>query len=268
MHIVVINLKRASKRRAQMAQQFRELGLPYEIKEAIDGRRLSAEHLAQVDWQGRRQLGLPPQANGSIANWLTHREVMRDLVDNGPDMMAIIEDDAILAPELSEVLSALEQKRFSFDVVALHRRRLRSPFVPCASVTARHRAGRVRYWASGGSEGIVISRDAARYFLETVPRMVLTVDHELLRYWRTGLNVLHVDPPVIHHGGIDDSQIRGDRLAARRRRRETEYIASVLWRRLLTVCGETVQKRIVFRKLMRGEMGVTRWQQPPGHTPT
>ena len=126
MRIVVISLERASQRRAEMARQFDALGLPYEIKEAIDGRRLSAEHLAQVDWEGRRQLGLPPQANGSIANWLTHREVMRDLVDNGPDMMAIIEDDAILAPELSEVLSALEQKRFSFDVVALHRRRLRS----------------------------------------------------------------------------------------------------------------------------------------------
>ena len=268
MRIVVINLERATRRRAEMARQFRALGLPYELKEAIDGRRLSAEHLAQVDWQSRRQLGLPPQANGSIAHWLTHREVLQDLVDNGPDMMAIFEDDAILAPDLPEVLSALEQKRFSFDVVALHRRRMRPPFLPYVSLTSRHSAGRVRYWASGGAEGIVISRDAARYFLETVPRMVLTVDHELLRYWRTGLNVFHVDPPVVHHGGIDDSQIRADRLAVRKRRRETEGIAAVLWRRFLTVCSETVQKRVVFRKLMRGELGVTRWQMPPGDTTT
>jgi len=130
MRIVLINLERAAERRERMAQEFGALGLRYEIKEAIDGRNLSAEHLAQVDRQARRRLGLYPQANGSIANWLTQREVMRDLVANGPEMIAIFEDDARLMPELPELLAALEQQRFAFDVVVLQRRHPRRPFIP------------------------------------------------------------------------------------------------------------------------------------------
>ena len=130
MRIVLINLKHASERRARMAREFGALGLEYEIKEAIDGRHLTEEHLEQVDRQGRRLLGLYPQANGSIANWLTQREAMADLVANGPDMMAIFEDDARLTPELPEVLAVLEQKRFAFDVVVLQRRHPKRPFIP------------------------------------------------------------------------------------------------------------------------------------------
>ena len=59
MRIVLINLKRASERRNRMAREFGALGLPYEIKEAIDGRNLSAEHLTQVDREARRNWASP-----------------------------------------------------------------------------------------------------------------------------------------------------------------------------------------------------------------
>ncbi len=258
MRIVLINLKRASERRARMAREFGALGLDYEIKQAVDGRNLSAEHLAQVDRDARRQLGLYPQANGSIANWLTQREAMKDLVANGPEMMAIFEDDARLAPELPEVLAALEQKRFAFDVVVLQRRHPKRRFIPVAPLTSRHTAGRVRY-SDSGSEGYVITRAAAQHFLETTPRMVLAIDQALSRVWHSGLNVFYVDPPVVHHGGADDSQIEDSRNAARRQRGAMHGVTSMLWRRALASGRRAVVKRIAFRKLLRGEMGVTRW---------
>ena len=258
MRIVLINLKRASERRNQMAREFGTLGLRYEIKEAVDGRNLSAEHLAQVDREARRQLGLYPQANGSTANWLTQREAMKDLVANGPEMMAIFEDDARLAPELPEVLAVLEQKRFAFDVVVLQRRHPNRRFVPVTPLTSRHTAGRVRY-SDSGSEGYVITRAAAQHFLETTPRMVLAIDQALSRVWHSGLNVFYVDPPVVHHGGADDSQIEDSRNAARRQRGATHAAASILWRRAVAGSRRAVMKRIAFRKLLRGEMGVTRW---------
>ena len=40
------------------------------------------------------------QADGSIANWHSQRQVMRQIVDHGPDMVAIFEDDAGLSPQL------------------------------------------------------------------------------------------------------------------------------------------------------------------------
>ena len=257
MRIVVVNLERASERRARMARQFGALGLNYEIKPAIDGRRLTAEQLALVDRKGRRRLGLYPQPDGSIACWLTYREVLRDLVDNGPDMMAIFQDDAQLAPALPDVLNALERQPFPFDVVLLHRRRPQRPFIPCVQLTSRHQAGRVRY-SDDGAEGIVISRAAARHFIRTTPRMVLAIDHALLRFWRNGLNVFYVNPAVVRHGGYEDSYISTDRIAAKKHQREAEGLAAILWRRAVTGCHDAIMKRFAFRRLLRGEISAPR----------
>lgn len=258
MRIVLINLERAAHRRAEMDHEFDALGLRYEIKSAIDGRRLSPDHLAQVDCEGRWRLGLRPHDNGSIACWLTHREVMRDLAANGPDMMAVFEDDARLTPELPEVLRGLETRPFTFDLVSLYRGHPRRPFVPCVSVTGGHSAGRVRY-SDSGSVGYVITRPAARHFLETTPRMVLGLDHALLRFWVSGLNTFYVDPPVVHHGGAHDSEIDDHRVTARAERDATDASAAILWRRAVAGTRRAVKKRLAFRRLLRGEIGVTRW---------
>lgn len=256
MRIVLINLERAAERRARMALEFGALGLEYEVKQAIDGRNLSAEHLSQVDREARHELGLYPQANGSIANWLTQREAMKDLVANGPEMMAIFEDDARLTPELPEVLAALERQRFAFDVVVLQRRHPRRPFIAQVPLTDRHKAGRVRY-SDSGSEGYVITRVAARYFLETTPKMVLAIDQALSRFWDSGLNVFYVDPPVVYHGGVEDSQIEESRNASRRNRADRDTLASIIWRRAIAGTRRAVKKRVAFRKLLHGEIGVT-----------
>lgn len=267
MRIVLINLERAAERRERMAREFGALGLRYEIKEAIDGRSLSAEHLAQVDRQARRRLGLYPQANGSIANWLTQREVMRDLVANGPEMTAIFEDDARLTPDLPELLATLEQQRFAFDVVVLQRRHPQRPFIPEVPLTDRHTAGRVRY-SDSGSEGYVITRAAARHFLEDTPKMVLAIDQALSRFWHSGLNVFYVDPPVVHHAGVDDSQIEDSRNASRQERAENDSLKSIIWRRAIASSRRAVVKRVAFRKLLRGEIGVTRWPPDPAASET
>ena len=258
MRIVLINLERASDRRAAMSREFDAAGLRYEIKTAIDGRRLTPDQLACVDWESRRRLGLRPQDNGSIACWLTHREVLRDLATNGPDMMAVFEDDARLTPRLAKVLSVLETKPFDFDLVSLYRGRPRRPFIPCVSLTDDHWAGRVRY-SDTGAVGYVITRPAARHFLETTPKMVLALDPALLRFWVSGLNTFYVDPPVVHHGGAHDSQIEPDRRAARAERGAAP--ATILWRRAVAGTRRAVKKRLAFRHLLRGKIGVTRWSQ-------
>lgn len=260
MRIVVINLERASDRRSNMAREFAGLGLQYEIKTAVDGRRLSADQLAQVDRDGRRRLGLRPQDNGSIACWLTHREVMQDLVANGPEMMAVFEDDARLKPALPAVLDALDLKPFSFDVVSLYRGHPRRAFIPCVPLAEGCTAGRVRY-SDTGTVGYVITRQAAEHFLRNTPRMVLAVDHALLRFWVSGLNTFYVDPPVVGHGGAEDSAIHDGRRAASTTHRDSDGFPVILWRRAVAGGRRSVRKRLAFRKLLRGGIGVTWW--PP-----
>ena len=183
---------------------------------------------------------------------------MRDLAANGPDMMAVFEDDARFTPELPEVLKVLETRPFDFDLVSLYRGRPRRPFVPCVSLTDGHSAGRVRY-SDGGSVGYVITRPAARHFIETTPRMVLGLDHALLRFWISGLNTFYVDPPVVHHGGAHDSEIDDHRVTARAERDATDARAAILWRRAVAGARRAVKKRLAFRRLLRREIGVTRW---------
>ena len=247
MRIVVINLKRASERRERMAREFAAVGLPFEIKEAIDGRLLSDDHLSQVDWGSRRRLGIQPPADGGIANCLTQREVMQDLVENGPDMMGIFEDDARLALGLPDVLKALEQQPFDFDVVALNRRHPKRRFIPCISLTDRHTAGRVRF-SDSGSEGYVITRTAARRFLEITPMMVLSSDHAVLHYWTNGLNVFYVDPPVVHHGGYEGTFIGTNRTVSTRLRAESDYTVRCSGNEPSPGFREVCRKYLAFRQ--------------------
>ena len=50
--------------------------------------------------------------------------------------------------------------------------------------------------AGGFSAGYVITRPGAAHFLTTAPRMVHSIDHALLCYWESGLNVFYIDPPA------------------------------------------------------------------------
>lgn len=261
MRLVVINLARAKARRQRMQEQFDRLDLRAEFHNAVDARSMGPEHYARVDRETRRRLGLWPQADGSIANWHSQRQVMRELVESGEDMLAVFEDDAVLNPQLPEVLTAIEQKPFDFDIVMLNRRSGWKPFIPHARLTAGHCAGRVKY-SDYGNEGYVITRDAARHFLLNTPRMMWEIDQVLPRFWENGLNVFYVDPPVVFHRDASDSQIEESRGRSRRLQRSTDGTAYALWRRAVSGVERKFRRRTAFRRLLRGEVGVTHWNDP------
>ena len=255
MKTFVINIARAVERRRRMEEQFESLGLEATFHPAVDARELTQEHYAQVDRETRRRLGLWPQADGSVANWISQRQVMREIVENGPETAAIFEDDALLSADLSKVLEALERRPFTFDVVKLNRRSPRT-FIPCERLETGHRVGRVRYH-DYGNEGYVITREAARHFLENTPRMMWEIDQAIPRFWENGLNVFYVDPPVVSEDEQNDSQIERYRALSRKEQRRTDGVLYVTWRRVVSAVSRDIRRRIAFRRLMRGEIGVT-----------
>ena len=258
MHLFVINLEQAVDRRISMQAQMQALGLNADFHRAIDGEKLTPEQFAKVDREARRRLGLYPQANGSIANWLSQRQVMQKVVKNGPEMIAIFEDDALLSTDLPAVLAALELRPFAFDVVKLNRRSWRKTFIPCHQLTTGHRVGRIKY-ADSGSEGYVLTREAASHFLNRTPQMVREIDQSIPRFWESGLNVFYLDPPIVAHGGQEDSQIENDRVQARQLHKTTSGLAYKLWRRMVTGLASRAKRRTAFRRLLRGDIGVTPW---------
>ena len=252
MRVVLINLERARVRRERMAAAFARTGIEFEIWPAVDARTLTDEDRWLVDHEARRRLGLYPIPDGSLANTLSQRAAMQDLVENGPETMAVFEDDATFDDALAAVLSALEEQRELFDIVVLQRRNLRRRFVPSISLPTGHTLGRVRF-ADYGSNGYVITRDAAQRFLERTPRMVREIDQSLSRFWDNGLNVLYVFPSVVSHDRTLGSQIEETRRPNRATHRPARRTPVVLARRLAAAVSRDVRRRIIFRRLLRAD---------------
>ena len=257
MKIILISLARAHTRRKAMMKEFASVGLSFEVHQALDGTRLTEEHYAQVDRTRRARLGLYPIPDGSIANWLSQREAMRQLVESEESMMAVFEDDARFRPTLPVVLSLLERKSVCFDVVILQRRNPHRKFIPCHELSTGHKLGRVRF-ADYGSDGYVITREAAEYFLKHTPRMVREIDQSISRFWDNGLNVYYIDPPVVYNEGEHDSQIERGRIEGKRLHGYRDKPLVIAWRRARFGAIRAVRKRLAFRKLLRGEIGASR----------
>lgn len=253
MRIVLINLERATERRARMAEEFARVGLDYEIWPAKDARTLTDEDRAFVDRDARERLGLYPIPDGSLANTLSQRAAMRDLVKNGPEMMAVFEDDARFDDALPAVLRELERSQGMFDIVKLQRRNVRRPFFAKIELETGHYLGRVRF-SDFGSEGYVVTREAARLLLERTPHMVREIDHVLSRFWDNGLNVLYIDPPVVFEDGKNDSQIHETRNMERQaHRNERLRRPGILLRRVTTLIVNDIQRRIAFRQWLHSD---------------
>ena len=260
MRVVLINLERAKERRERMAAAFARTGIEFEIWPAVDARTLTDADRGLVDLEARRRLGLYPIPDGSLANTLSQRSAMQNLVDNGPETMAVFEDDATFDGALPSVLSALEERDNLFDIVVLQRRNPRRTFVPCLSLPTGHVLGRVRF-ADYGSNGYVITRDAARRFLERTPRMVREIDQALSRFWDNGLNVLYVHPPVVSHDRALESQIEETRDPNRAVHRPARRRPIVFARRLTTAVSRDIRRRILFRRLLRADR--SKFGEPP-----
>ncbi len=202
MKIVVINLERAVERRDRVCAALTGLDLAFELFRAVDGRCLTPDQEALIDYEALDRQGWSMRA-GAFGNWLSHRAILADMVENGPETMAVLEDDIEPAPELPAVLDALDRASGSFGVVFLHRGRSVRRFIPHLPLDTGHRLGWLR-WSHFGTQGYVITRPAARRFLETYPRVRLNIDRSLAAFWHTGLATYCVRPPALRHLVAED----------------------------------------------------------------
>ena len=196
MKITVINLERSEDRRQEITSQLRDLDLDFVIQPAVDGIELPQEFETLVDWEGSRRDGIHVHM-GSVANWISQMEVLRRMVKDGPEVMAVLEDDAVPNTQLPSVLSSLEGMSDQFDIVFLHVGPDR-PFVSASELPTGHQLGWLR-WSHFGSQGYVITRQAAEVFLSCYPLVRTGIDRALASYWRHNLRTFCIRPPVIGH---------------------------------------------------------------------
>jgi hypothetical protein len=96
--VFVINLPRATERRAAVERRMQAIGLAYEIVEAVDGRMLSPAELEVLCGPKR------PFSPGEVGCYLSHMKVYRLIVERGVPVAAVLEDDAHRNPMVTELL--------------------------------------------------------------------------------------------------------------------------------------------------------------------
>lgn len=214
MQIFVINLDRHAERLSWMNEHLGDLGLTFTRMAGVDGVSLSAQEISRIydDAAARRMLErsltLP-----EIGCALSHLKLMRKMVDEKIPVALVLEDDALLSPEMPTLLCKLK--------LALH------PDV--AQIALLNHIGKYRvrgarplgvgayalyeHYEGFNAHGYVITRAGAVEMLRYFDRIRHPID-----YWATlrqsaGLEISALVPYAIGHSALaEDSAIEDDRL--------------------------------------------------------
>ena len=107
--IFVISLARAPDRRDSISNHLRELGLEYEIIEAVDGAQLSESECLNFLANGVTYI------HGVIGCYLSHIRIYERIIRENIDIALILEDDARLNPDIvPSILNGIGYSSFDY----------------------------------------------------------------------------------------------------------------------------------------------------------
>jgi glycosyl transferase family 25 len=206
MNLFVISLKKSVHRRAYMQQQLDAQGVSYEILDAVDGSALCEEELAYhaqttfPPWSSVNTRHLMPAEVGCI---LSHLAVYRRMIDEGIDWACVLEDDARLTENLTEVFADLGDclDRSGVDLLLLgHYGYYHGPSrgvesVPDRDSSAPHERIVRAVEASVGSHAYLIKLSAARTLLEHAYPLRMPMDYLTGHASAIGLRMRVLNPP-------------------------------------------------------------------------
>jgi glycosyl transferase family 25 len=174
MDIFVISLSDASDRRVFMSDQLNKLGMAFEFVDAVRGKdRFEDPELFDREKALRTEFrNLTP---GEVGCALSHQKIYDLILERGLAHALVMEDDAILSPDLTEVLNRLEGHIFPNDLITLERcdvysRKSIEPLYKGYSIVSPMM---VKYGSNSQSAGYIITKEAARKIRE-INRPVFT----------------------------------------------------------------------------------------------
>ncbi len=215
--VYLINLRRRPDRKAKMDACFDELGIDYDLVEAVDGKQIDENYLDREgigllkDYEephsGRNTL-----TYGEIGCFLSHHIIWKEMVAKGYDKVVVFEDDARFEPEFLEKMDELHEEldrlKLEWDLVYLGRKimeRADESFVDGSRLLLRPD---YTYWTLS----YMLSASGARKLLDADPlsRMVPVDEYIPILYdrhpnatWKAAfekrdLQVFAVQPVYVH----------------------------------------------------------------------
>jgi GR25 family glycosyltransferase involved in LPS biosynthesis len=201
-HISYINLDHRTDRNLQIAERFEELSLS-----AIRITAVTPNDLSEADKLAcqRTYSSDDPIIAAELCCNLSHKRAMEAFLSSGADYGAIFEDDAIMADDLPQVLAEIDAEGMPCDILKLETYIDRTQY----GVRAIRRYGQYGVHSmhsyTWGCAGYVISRKAAKLYIETPQMMWIAADRALWRRFpnKTGAKVCQLVPaPVAQYGQL------------------------------------------------------------------
>lgn len=198
--IYVITLKKSTERRQIMTERLERLGLEFSFIDAVVGKNIHDVEKNRLCSQKRQEFLSSPLSDGALGCLMSHRAIWQKMQEVRIDSALILEDDAIIAPEILDVLPRLEKLRGHFDLISLYDMK-GLPLIDIAQISDSHRLSTTRY-NNIGAVSYVISQKAAKHLLDLSLPALFEVDILMNRWWDHGLQTLLVTPQVVFE---DDS---------------------------------------------------------------
>ena len=208
--IYVISLKRLPERRKFMEAQLSDLGLEAEFVEAVDGLELSEETIKANCINEK----MTPTEIGCA--W-SHRNVYQRLIDSEEEYALVLEDDAVLVPDIVQFLELIPKIESDWELIALfwwarnravpHIFRRIFPInlynqhkLELGSPPREYRLGEFLL-PIGGAVGYLVSRQGAHLLTRHNTPIVAVSDYIFVNI--TPRKLLVVKPPLLSFGNTD-----------------------------------------------------------------
>ncbi len=120
--IFVINLPRSRERREYIDKQLRQLGMNYELAEAVDGQRLTEPEMRER--YGEQLFNVNPynqqiMTPGAVGCLLSHLKLYDVIIERDIEIACILEDDAKILPGFAQIMESSALRNSAWEVLLL-----------------------------------------------------------------------------------------------------------------------------------------------------
>jgi glycosyl transferase family 25 len=197
----LINLDRATTRRAAMEERLARLGLPYTRFPGVDGRAEEARLLANTDVPAfERNMGRKVLIGG-IGCYHSHLAVWEAFLATGKPVALVLEDDVVFHDDFLNAVRLGLQAQAHWDFLKLNCIRAKLPI--CQGRVGPYRLNAYLGPATG-TGAYLITRKTAAKLLPAMRRVTRATDHEINRFFLHDFRLRGLEPFPSHpdDGGV------------------------------------------------------------------
>ena len=242
----VISLQTAADRRLLVSKSLAGLGIDFEIVDGVDGRAFDPEAQPIYDGPRRRALYGHDMVGGEVGCLLSHRGVLRRMVERRAGPALVLEDDVMLHPGFVAAVDALMDRRDRWELVRFlgGEKILRQPQRRLLDLGGGLHLSRLAT-QPGGAAAYLVSESGAAKLLKHLDRTPFPIDALMGRPWLTGVDNMIAGPGLADQNPAFRSDIGAARFISHRRIAANADLGrnlTVAWRRL----SDNVASRATF----------------------